>query len=304
MEPRDFGHLFRGFFGFPRRPGYEERSSEHSPDGDEFGSREPRDGNLFHFQIYTDPIEIHRFFEQQMDEMMRSFGQLGQGGFPALEPPIWGGSCGDRSLGGGGYRRAEGDLSEESQSSRDLMLRHHEPLGPSERVDRDLDERGLSGLDLSRLLSEEDKQPYQPSTDSRIGIFGGLFGQHGGFLEPFGNSQIRTFSQSTRVTRRPDGSVETQETVRNPDGSETVVNRRTIGDQTHESRVTTGGQEGRTATTTETFTNMEDTDLPDFNRRWQAAQATPSHGSEPSVGMFAPPGDRLYSSLFDRFFRG
>lgn len=33
-----------------------------------------RSGDSFHgFSVFTDPIEIHRYFEQQMDEMMKSF---------------------------------------------------------------------------------------------------------------------------------------------------------------------------------------------------------------------------------------
>jgi hypothetical protein len=42
-------------------------------------------------------------------------------------------------------------------------------------------------------------------------------------------------------------------------------------EQTHESRTTVSGENG-VSTTTETFTNMQETDLPDFNKRWQAEQ--------------------------------
>ena len=52
-----------------------------------------------------------------MDEMLQRFGQMGQGGFPALEPPVGGGSS--------RYRPDDEDLYEQSSSGRDLMLRHY-----------------------------------------------------------------------------------------------------------------------------------------------------------------------------------
>jgi hypothetical protein len=42
-------------------------------------------------------------------------------------------------------------------------------------------------------------------------------------------------------------------------------------DKTHESRTTVSGEDGL-ATTTETFTNMQETDLPEFNKRWNGEQ--------------------------------
>lgn len=33
-----------------------------------------RPGESYHnFSLFTDPLEMHRYFEQQMDEVMRSF---------------------------------------------------------------------------------------------------------------------------------------------------------------------------------------------------------------------------------------
>jgi hypothetical protein len=72
--------------------------------------------------------EIHRFFEQQMDDMLRSFGQLGVGSFGGSE---WGNS--GNPGGGGGHWGGHGggrfledsrDLTDERSHGRDFMLKH------------------------------------------------------------------------------------------------------------------------------------------------------------------------------------
>lgn len=39
------------------------------------------DYGSFGFPIVTDPIEIHRFFENQMDQMLQRFGMFGTQGY-------------------------------------------------------------------------------------------------------------------------------------------------------------------------------------------------------------------------------
>lgn len=299
MDPREFGHLFRGFFGLPRRPPDSGRPRLQDPE-EELERRDFRDGNSFHFQVFTDPVEIHRFFEQQMDDMMRNFGQIVLGGFGGL--PDWErgareGIPEDRSS---RFEEIPGD----EPIGRDFMLRHDEPLRYTERIDIDLDDKDLSADELGTVLRDE-KSSHEPPErmpmDRSSGLFGGLFGQPGMFPGPSGVPQIRTFSQSKRTMKRPDGSIETEEKVRNSDGSETVVVRRTIGDQVHERRTTvSGSDEGPTVS--ETFTNMQEADLPDFNKRWHGDRPRAQLGND-AEQLMGPPGDRLYPSLFSRFFR-
>ena len=103
--PRDF---FRGFFGFPglhpRHPVYDDEYDEDDGNDDYEGESngEPQDFHdreSFHFKVITDPLEIHKFFEHQMDDMMKNFGRgfgfgsgipgFGTGEFKEQEDDKW-----------------------------------------------------------------------------------------------------------------------------------------------------------------------------------------------------------------------
>ncbi len=111
MDPRD---LLRGFFGLPRDGGHRRRPwTEDDPHGVDPGERdqmrrdggggeegqdEDRDremrGGSARFDVMINPIEMERFFNQQLDEVLRRFGFGGGGpGFPG-SPPGFGGSGG------------------------------------------------------------------------------------------------------------------------------------------------------------------------------------------------------------------
>lgn len=88
MDPSEFGKLFRLFLGLPshRHPRHHDEDAggdkEHDNPRDQVMPRDDRGDR--NFTVLTDPLEIHRFFEQQMDDMLRSFGHgfggLGRGG--------------------------------------------------------------------------------------------------------------------------------------------------------------------------------------------------------------------------------
>ena len=99
MDPGDFRRIFRQMFGIPddyrhhRRGDFESESLDRFNRGDEesaqgrqeqFHLDENHRGR--HFSVLTDPLEIHRYFEQQMDEMLKNFG-FGFGGFGTLSEP-------------------------------------------------------------------------------------------------------------------------------------------------------------------------------------------------------------------------
>ena len=97
MDPGDIGKLFRLFIGLPSdRPPLNKNNhhDEHQGDAvdprDQVISENDRGGRRGGFTVFTDPLEIHRFFEQQMDDMLRNFGQgfggLGGGGAIMMDP--------------------------------------------------------------------------------------------------------------------------------------------------------------------------------------------------------------------------
>ena len=101
MDPTEFGKLFRLFLGLPnhRHPPehrgiYQDDHGGDADDDDDHGQAgNPRDEVIAgedrdrrSFTVFTEPLEMHRFFEQQMDDLLRSVGGLGRGGAIMMEP--------------------------------------------------------------------------------------------------------------------------------------------------------------------------------------------------------------------------
>ena len=95
MDPGELGKLFRLFLGLPTdRPPLNRNNHHDENQEDAFHPRDQvsggEDRGRRSFTVFTDPLEIHRFFEQQMDDMLRSFGQglggLGGGGAIMMDP--------------------------------------------------------------------------------------------------------------------------------------------------------------------------------------------------------------------------
>ncbi len=222
MDPRD---ILRGFFfGFPKRCDLQSRKNMYltsfsfSPrpnevDPGEERSEEPpghgrpnRRDNL-HFEVMINPLEMERFFDQQLDGILRSFGSFGfgpgGGAFGSPPPPSFGGGGplhptppppDEGGLGRGpawgfpfegwgmltppssGGRMQEDDEEGASAGSRDFMLRGgYEPeSGRKEDVDLDSLPRESVGQLLDELKEPEvgagRVMPEFPSP------FGGFFG--------------------------------------------------------------------------------------------------------------------------------
>merc|ERR1711992_314965 len=83
MDPRDFRSVFRQMIGFPNHGGrshdrgdiYQEEYDPRQERPDQHGVRSA-DPEQFSrsFSVYTDPFEMNRFFDQQLDEMLKMFG--------------------------------------------------------------------------------------------------------------------------------------------------------------------------------------------------------------------------------------
>jgi len=329
--PKDFSQLFKGLFGFPRfppnqdwRPASDFNSEpdddqEDHEDHDDFDPRDQRDlpsrdGFDFHFSVVTDPLEIHRFFEQQMDDMMRSFTQ----GFGGVGIPGLGGILGleDDSDHPDHFHnkphRYHHHDNDENMDSRSLMLKDDEPKASSgpilppkhstgPKIDMDLDDQDVSSVDLSKLFSNKDEtKPNIIKPSGQNPWFGDRSGEGGqSFFKSFGSSQ------SHQTIRRSDGSIETKSTTRDTNGNVTTTVRKQIGNEEH-IQITKKEPDG-TQVETDEFVNMDATGLEDFNSRWDGNKSKKPSGDyiqryNPRNEMISPPADKLYGSLFDKFF--
>jgi len=317
MDPSEFGKLFRLFLGIPnhRHPPedrgihhgdheYDDDHHEHAGNSrDEVIAGEDRDRRSF--TVFTDPLEIHRFFEQQMDDLLRSFGNgfggLGREGAIMMEP-----------------REEESHSDGHSGCARDFMLKDE----GQPKIDRDLDSSQVDMGELELLLRRRDSGRGKEADTEKgrrnlfggplrlgegslfgglqggpggIGIFGGLGrdeGENNNFVRSYGSSVVE---QSTRL---PSGGVETSRTVRNSDGTEVITVTRKIGDQVHQ-QTTSTDREGK-STTENRFTNIEEGELTQFDNKMDGGgwQVQPS----PREEMMGPPSDQLYGTLWNKFW--
>ncbi|KAL3866736.1 hypothetical protein ACJMK2_044016 [Sinanodonta woodiana] len=248
----DFNNLFKGFFGFGN---YNFGTRIHDDDDSDDISDETGDfGDTF--------SQFHREMKRQMEEFNNEFEQLFMNfGQPQFTPAI---------------RLPEKEPS--PNNPRDHMLKDSEsnennskekwghrsrpalPFGnffswtqdtiPQKKEDRDLDgdvdKYGISSIFKNadeRATDSIDIRPQQPH----------------GFSRSFGRSW------SSVTVRGADGKAEIKQTVRDSSGNEETTVTRTIGDQSH--IVTIKDKNGQRETV-ETFQNMDEKDIANFNAQW------------------------------------
>jgi len=276
MDPSLFSQMFKAFLGLPdhKRPKDDEEVESH------LQRRDGTEAELY--KVFTDPLEMNRFFEQQMDEMIRNFGQGLFGGSlrsgPSLGP--WGGRL--EPLPG-----VEEECEVRPDHVREFMLKEGD-VG-KEKVDSDLDT--ISDKELERLLGPR---------GGRMIKQGELFKQKSEFAngaasiydqqsqmnwgEPRSWSLGQSYSSTT--VRKEDGTVETTRTMRSNDGKEkvTVSVQDPSGSIRTEERRAEGHGDGQ-------------------ENIWRkvplGGMEVPGHREE----MLAPPRDKLYSDLWDKFFK-
>ena len=238
MEPGPFGQLFRLLLGPRRGPEGGQEGPHQQPNSSH--DQWPQDERAFRdeadlYKVFTNPLEMNRFFEEQMDEMLRNFGQGFFGGDLRSGPP---------GPFGGHLQPALPQPHAENGSKRDLMLRDpHPPATPDSpahaqpRKDEDLTENWQSLLGEKRTLGKQG-QLFGSNEETRSfglserglegsrgggwfgnGSFGGgfNFGNQGSGLEQSpGGGGFKFFSSSVResTVRGPDGGLETTRTVR------------------------------------------------------------------------------------------
>merc|ERR1712013_281054 len=90
-EPGPFGQLLKLLLGSRGGPDGRHEGAPQQPENREHdywphNERPPRDeADLY--KVFTNPLEMNRFFEEQMDEMLRNFGQGFFGGDLRSGPP-------------------------------------------------------------------------------------------------------------------------------------------------------------------------------------------------------------------------
>lgn len=263
-----FYNFFRSIFGLPRRPDEEDpfrRESYNYPpedyernawrndhyEDDDIEEIGPLEEQPFGFKIFSSPHEIHRFFEKQMNEMMKTFQMfdsdpmIGIGDFHSIEPPH------DDYDGDDGGPRTGRSLRDELfkpgyQYKRPGIKGHLE----DKKEDYDLDE-SLKGSSLGEILDAK------PSL--RIGVDDEL---------PSPGLQTRVFGKSvtSKTVRKPDGSVEHHKTIRDSQGNEETTITRQIGDKKH--TVITHTDANGVIKRNETFQNMDEGEIEEFKKRW------------------------------------
>jgi len=269
MEPGGLGQLFRLLLGPRRGPegGQDGPHQQPNRDHDQWPPNErPVRDEAELYKVFTNPLEMNRFFEEQMDEMLRNFGQGFFGGDLRTGPPgPWGGHL----------QPALPQPHEENGSKRDLMLRdphsHVVPDTPAKAKqleDEDLSDNWQSLLGEKRMPGKQgqlfgsEEESRSGCSPSERGLPRGWFGNRGfgGGAFDFGNQGssgleqspggggggVKFFSSSVSesTVRGPDGGLETTRIVRNSDGREevTVTKRLADGSSTTETRVTGGGK--------------------------------------------------------------
>jgi len=219
------------------------------------------------FNVFTDPIEMHRFFEEQMDQVFKMFG------FPRLEnffnniPSIEGNNHSTQT-----GNDSERDPDIEPTNPRDYFLKN-EPIMPhyedsTEKSDRDVD--GI--LNIGDLNSV-----FKKSTDKKT------YNQKKPFGETFFNQSVQV-----KTVRKPDGSLETRKTMRDSQGNKETIITQKQGDKEYTiiKRVDKNGKEE----IEEIMVNMDEKDKPALKQ---------SEHCESS----APFGAYFDNTMFDKFFK-
>lgn len=194
-------------------------------------------GNGSHFSIFSDAMEITRYFESQMDEILKSFFP-GSDQITIFSIP-------------GGSNMPEIPFTEPTQDNlRDKMLKPGYDMPVSReysksKSDADLDGK-ISAEDLSKIWDEPNSQKQ---------------------LEPYVNQfHYSSKSISQRFMRGPDGTIEEHRTIRDGEGNEETIVSKQIGDKKYV--ITTKRDKNGVETKTEDLINIDESEMKNFEQKW------------------------------------
>ena len=217
--PRDLRDMFRHFFGFSHFDPFRDQrqndiyshphqSSSNEDVHDNDANIDIYDRNSRGFTVYSDPLEIHKYFDQQMDEMLKIFGGFGFGGGGFYHQ-------GENFEGFGGVGPRgnkilpfeENDDKHESAHARGFMLKDE----GQPKVDTEVEWDKVDMTELDQIMKHQDKTDQPPR---HIRPFGGH--QDWGFSIGPGAGQSFSFgsSVSEKTKRNSNGGIETTRSVR------------------------------------------------------------------------------------------
>ena len=307
MDSRDFRSIFRQMFGFPNHGGrhdrediYQEREEFHNEERERSQEQDGFNFNSRGFSVYTDPLEMNRFFDQQLDEMLKIFGHSFGFGFGQGEGNQFGG------FGPGHHPRIP--LEPESEpdcpsNARDFMWKDD---GEHPRVDTEVDSDSVDMRELDQLMKFRNDSDTRQDQRPRPNNFWELFATPNFEMRELPSRErnsVYSFgsSMSQRSVTGPNGSLETTRTVRSSDGSEVVTVTKQLGDKSYEV-VTRTGRDG-SVSTEERLVNMTEQELENFKEELKDNKqlSTPRAGDD-MMRQTPPTHDQLLPSLWKKFF--
>jgi len=282
MDQDVWKNFYRGFFGFNRFHSNEHFTRNDDQLVDRYDDDEQQNGlpqthspGHFHsFQVFTDPLEIQRFLDQQIETLFHEFAGIS-------------GKQGEKHS---SHRPFEDD------ADREMMLKNDD-FKHDKREDSDIDEQKLTSDDIARLFkksenaeervdkssSDEDKSATQRLFSSGNTYFGQLGDPGSGT-----NIQTFSFSRSIQTERRADGSIQIEEWSRNPDGSEIRTVRRRAANEESDISSRLPIVPGNTS------------ELETFSQRFGLGSDESSQSSK--IVIQPPVADRMFTSIFSKFF--
>ena len=189
---------------------YHHRRRMRPSDNEESDQDQPNPPNQQrNFGVFSSPLEMESFFNQQLDEMLKQFGfgQFGSPGFFGHVNPT------------PGQEQAVPPFSQErddGEGSRDFMLKKEWDHN-RDHDHRDKEINAPTQEDWNRLFPEQRQQKQRQ--------------------DPFSFFSGSSFSSTTMTN--PDGTIEQRKTIRNSDGSETAIVSKKHGDECHTVTTTT-----------------------------------------------------------------
>lgn len=169
-------------------------------------------------------------------------------------------------------------------------------LPREERVELDREDREVDRMDIGELETLRRGGGVGHGQENRHGLAGGLGGLGLGVLGGLGGL-VQGSSVSERTVIRGAGT-ETSRTTARSDGSREEVVVRRLGDR--EQRLTVTTQSDGAITRQQELSGLQEEDLAQFQRDWSAGLGARSRA--PSGMLVGPQTDKLYTSLWDKFF--
>ncbi|GLV41536.1 uncharacterized protein CBL_06765 [Carabus blaptoides fortunei] len=250
-----FYDFFKNLFGIPNsRPDDFNRDRFNANDDEHYDNqfRGPRNEDIWResegdnedrmgFNIFSDPLEMHRYFEHQMNEMLKSFGGMfGESSFSSLPPAL------------------EAPQSEDEHPQKNVREHFLKPGYENTKENRANGAKSDSVVDGKVNLDDLDTflrdKPRQQ-------------------LSPFqGQPQFRMFGQSisSQTVRRPDGTIETTQTRKDNNGNVETTITKQLNDKQYTLTIRTdkNGRQERI----EDMVNLDENEVSKFTKNWDETQ--------------------------------